>query len=97
MVGAGGSHSFAPSTVTIHVGDTVQWVWQSSNHTVTSGDPGTGVADNNFCSPSDMNCSTATVSNAGTMYSHTFGHAGNFPYFCIPHRRAGMTGTVTVQ
>jgi plastocyanin len=97
MVGPGGSHSFAPSKVTIHPGDTVQWVWGSNNHTVTSGDPSTGAADNQFCSPSDTNCSGAAASDTGAMYSHTFTQAGTFPYFCVPHRRAGMTGSVVVQ
>jgi plastocyanin len=85
------------SSVTINKGDTVQWVWQSDNHTVTSGDSSTGTADNQFCSPSDTNCGTSNPSNTGAMYSHTFTASGTFPYFCVPHRRAGMTGTIVVQ
>jgi len=85
--------------VTIHPGDTVQWVWQSPGHTVTSGTVkmGMGTADNKFCSPSDMNCATAPTSTTGAMYSHTFTQAGMFPYYCRPHAGAGMIGTVVVQ
>jgi plastocyanin len=85
--------------VTIHAGDTVQWVWQSPGHTVTSGTvTATAVTpDNKFCSPSDTNCGTAPLSNTGDMYSHTFSQPGMFPYYCRPHAHFGMTGTVVVQ
>src|SRR5687768_4884735 len=36
-VGPGGQHIFQPSTVTIQPGDTVQWVWNTSGHSVVSG------------------------------------------------------------
>jgi len=92
-VGEGG-FAFAPSTLTIKVGDTVCWQWKAGGHSVTSG---TGcVADNKFCSPSDTSCSTGTTSLSGDIYEHKFTTAGAFPYFCTPHCLAGMTGTVTV-
>ena len=94
-VGPTGSLTFEPSTLTIGVGETVHWVWQSSGHTVTSGTGGT--PDNKFCSPNDQNCATAATSNSGATYDHTFGAAGTYPYFCRPHAAAGMTGTITVQ
>lgn len=92
-VGSGGL-SFSPSTLTINVGETVRWVWAGSNHNVVSG---TVAADNKFCSPTDTNCATAPTSASGATYSHTFTTAGAYPYFCAPHRLAGMTGTITVQ
>lgn len=94
-VAAGGGFSFDPKTVTIKVGDTVKWVWGGGGHNVVSGSNAT--ADNKFCSPNDMNCSAAALSNAGDTYSHKFTAAGSFPYFCRPHAGAGMTGTITVQ
>ena len=30
-------------------------------------------------------------------YGHTFEVAGDYPYFCIPHERAEMVGTVVVE
>src|SRR5687767_12361699 len=49
-VAPGGQHIFQPTTVTIQPGDTVQWVWNSSIHTVTSGstDGATGAPDGMF-------------------------------------------------
>ena len=94
MVGADG-FTFSPSSLTINVGDTVQWSWSSSGHTVTSGSGCS--ADGQFCSPSDANCASAPASNQGATYSHTFSTAGTFPYFCIPHCDFGMVGTIIVQ
>ncbi len=94
-VGPGGAHTFSMPSVTIHVGDTVKWTWDSGNHTVTSGSSCT--ADGKFCSPSNTNCSTSNPSAMNATYSHTFTAAGSFPYFCIPHCTSGMTGSVVVQ
>ena len=94
-VGPGGAHAFQMPSVTIHVGDTVEWIWDTDNHTVTSGSSCT--ADNKFCSPSNTNCSSPNPSTMNATYSHTFTAAGSFPYFCIPHCKSGMTGNVVVQ
>jgi len=94
LVGSDG-FSFSPSSLTIQVGDTVEWSWSSSGHTVTSGSQCS--ADGQFCSPSDSNCASTPPSNQGATYSHTFSAAGTFPYFCIPHCDFGMVGTIVVQ
>ena len=93
-VGPGGSRTFSPSTVNISVGDTVRWTWASSNHSVTSGTSCT--ADSQFCSTNDMDCPAGALSNAGTVYQHTFAQAGTFSYFCEAHCGSGMVGTVNV-
>jgi plastocyanin len=95
LVGPNGDHTFLPAALTIPVGTTVQWFWESAGHTVTSG-PG-GVADGQFCSPGDTDCATAPTSGVGTTYQHTFTTPGTFPYFCVPHYDVGMKGTITVQ
>src|SRR5262249_23711472 len=84
---------FAPRTVTIHVGETVRWRWDSSGHDVVSG---SGSPDGRFCTPNDRACGSA-FSNAGTTYEHTFTEAGTFPYYCSPHLSLGMTGRVIVE
>jgi len=33
----------------------------------------------------------------GETYSHTFEVAGEYQYFCIPHERGGMVGTIAVR
>jgi plastocyanin len=94
-VGPGGNLGFDPATLTITVGDTVHWVWASAPHNVVSGTA--GAADGKFCSPSDTNCATAPLMEAGTTYDHTFTQAGTFPYFCAAHFNLGMVGTIVVQ
>jgi plastocyanin len=95
MVGEGGALVFTPAQLTIHVGDTVRWVWGSGGHSVVSGTNGN--ADNRFCSPSDTGCDNPPLSNMGATYDHTFAQAGTFPYYCSVHFALGMTGTITVQ
>jgi len=82
--------AFNPSTVSIQVGDTVHWVWDTSNHTTTSV---AGIAEQ----------WDSGLMNAGSTFDHTFSHAGSFQYYCIPHGHdngngaaSGMAGTVTV-
>ena len=94
-VGPGGALTFDPDPVNISVGDTVQWTWGSSGHSVTSGHP--CAADSQFCSPDDMNCASIILSNQGAVYSHTFTRPGAYSYFCSVHCIVGMTGTVNVS
>ena len=35
--------------------------------------------------------------DSGDTYAYTFDVAGEFEYFCVPHERAGMVGTVIVE
>jgi plastocyanin len=95
LVGPSGDHAFLPASLTVPLGTTVEWFWESDGHTVTSG-PG-GVADGEFCSPDDTGCTSAPTSLAGTTYRHTFTKRGTFPYFCVPHYSVGMKGTITVN
>ena len=95
MVGEGGALVFTPANLTIHLGDTVRWVWATSGHSVVSGTNGN--ADNRFCSPSDTGCANPPLSIMGATYEHTFTTAGTFPYYCSVHFSLGMTGTITVQ
>ena len=85
-VGPQGSLSFSPQNVTINVGDTVEWIWDSDTHSATSGTPGNpdGLFDSG-------------VLNTGATFSYTFLTAGTFPFFCTPHGLCcGMVGSVTV-
>src|SRR4029077_18650170 len=95
MVGDGGALVYTPANLTIHVGDTVRWVWGSAGHSVVSGTNGN--ADNQFCSPSNTGCDNPPLSSKGTTYEHTFTQAGAFPYYCSVHFSLGMAGTITVQ
>jgi len=85
IVGPGGSMSFSPDSVSIAVGDTVEWVWDSSFHSVTA-------FDKNFDSG---------IQNPPFTFSHTFTQAGSFPYFCLVHSmmtaRVDVSGTSTIS
>jgi plastocyanin len=85
---------FVPDTLNISVGDTVRWSWGSDNHSVTSGTSCT--ADEEFCSPDNMNCDTGILSNTGFVYEHTLTQAGSYSYFCALHCFAEMTGVINV-
>jgi plastocyanin len=95
LVGPTGAHAFLPVTLTIPVGTTVQWLWSSAGHTVTSGVDGT--PDGKFCSPTGTpSCANAPTSAAGATFEVTFTKAGTFPYYCAPHVSDGMKGTIIV-
>jgi plastocyanin len=95
MVGGGNGFQFVPDTVNISVGDTVRWTWVGSGHSVTSGPP--CVADSQYCSPNDTNCPAGTLSNSGTVYTHTFAEPGVYSYHCAAHCLKGMIGVVNVS
>lgn len=93
-VAPNGMLQFVPNTVNISAGDTVRWTWVTGFHSVTSGQPCT--ADNQYCSPNDMNCSAGTLSGPSTVYQHLFAQPGTYSYFCAAHCSFGMTGVVNV-
>ena len=83
------------STSTIHVGDTVQWVWFSGPHSSTSGTCSSGgYADGGMCTPDGM--WDAGLKSPTFTFSQTFHTVGTFSYFCSNHL-GDMTGTIRVQ
>ena len=88
-VAPGGVHKFQPSTVSIQPGDTVTWIWDAANHTVTSGNTSgeNPVPDGMF---------NTGLRPKGYQFSFTFPNPGKFDYYCIPHYSMGMDGTVNV-
>jgi plastocyanin len=78
------SSHFNPKTLTIHPGDTVEWIWSDShNHAVVSGNGDTGQGDGIF---------NSGVHQAPYNYSVTFPTVGSFPYFCGVHYRLNPGG-----
>jgi plastocyanin len=73
--------AFSPSTLNVHVGDTVTWTnMDSVSHTITS-DSGSELSSSPF--------------GNGNTFSHTFATAGTFHYHCSIHTM--MKGEVIVQ
>lgn len=91
VVGPNGSFRFAPSSVTVATGDTVEWVWSSGGHNVVPESTPDG---------SDFGGSEgdeSTTYDAGHSFSYTFETPGTYAYYCAPHRSSGMTGEVVVE
>lgn len=76
--------SFSPGQVTITPGSTIRWVNQGNIvHTVTP--------------DGHSEWTTATLTNAGETFTHTFNEEGVYAYYCEPHRGVGMVGTIRVE
>jgi plastocyanin len=98
--------AFDPRELTVEVGDTVRWLNDSQRaHTVTAYDDELPAGADFFASggyDSTGAARDAWSSNGGAIHTcdvfeHTFGTHGEYPYFCVPHERAGMVGTVVVE
>ncbi|MFT5291913.1 MAG: plastocyanin [Planctomycetota bacterium] len=88
--------SFSPASLTIDVGDTVQWDWVGGFHNVESGVG--GVPDGIFTS--------GAPTTAATTFSVTFDQAfldanptsgKRYAYYCIVHVGLGMSGDIVVN
>jgi plastocyanin len=87
-----GALGFEPATVTIKVGDTVEWVNNklAPHNAVFDGSKIDGAIATKLSHK-------ALVFSPGESFSTTFTEAGEYPYYCEPHRGAGMVGKVVVQ
>jgi len=80
-VGAHDKRGFDPKTITVEPGTTVRWTNHGQErHTVTARN---GRFDSGPMAP-------------GSSYSVTFVTPGTYEYFCKPHEKMGMVGTVVV-
>jgi plastocyanin len=90
-VGQGGlnfvDQSSGSNVTTIHVGDTVRWVWAAGFHSTTSGSCSGGCREDGRWDSGE---------GSGKTFSRTFTQPGTFEYYCTVHG-AAMTGVVQVQ
>ncbi len=98
-VGGNGIPAFVDATsgtnaTTIHVGDTVQWMWLSGPHSTSSGTCTSGGYYGGACTPDNQ--WESGQHSAGYSFTHTFSTVGNFNYYCSVHQ-AMMQGMVKVQ
>jgi plastocyanin len=90
-VGPNGSYAYEPAEITVSVGDTVTWNWDSRNHNIVVSEQ-----------PDDASWSgtegdAATAYDAPHTYEYTFDAPGTYEYYCQPHEGLGMAGTVVVE
>jgi|AntRauTorcE11898_2_1112593.scaffolds.fasta_scaffold12452_3 plastocyanin len=91
VVGPNGDFRFAPSSVTVPVGDTVEWTWSSGGHNIlVDSKP----EESDWTGTESLE---GSVYDAGYSHSHTFDTPGTYAYYCSPHRASGMTGEVVVE
>jgi plastocyanin len=82
------------SISTVHVGETVKWVWASGPHSTTSGSCLVmGYGGGLSCGP-DAQWDSG-VRSPSYEFSYKFTEAGTFKYFCEVHL-GSMTGTIQV-
>jgi plastocyanin len=98
--------AFTPERYTVSVGDTLVWKNTSGRaHSVTAYGGGLPEGAEFFASGGFDTTQAAREGWAegegeiytGETFEHTFEVPGEHPYFCIPHERAGMRGTVVVE
>jgi plastocyanin len=78
---------FRPASLRVVTGTTVRWVWQSDNHNVAVREQ-----------PVDADWDGhRTIENTGFEFEFEFEVPGTYDYFCEPHVRQGMTGSVIVS
>src|SRR3972149_2724295 len=74
------SSSFSPNSITVNVGDTVLWMWETNFHSSTS----TSV-------PVSANAWDSGTLNSGATFKYVVSVAGEYKYKCTPH---GFTGSI---
>ena len=97
MVSAAG-WNFTPGSITIQLGDTVQWNHDpSAYHTVTEGSNGSQNGTEAFHSDLYSGVPTFSVTfDEAFLLAHP--RPGNrYDYFCLPHYPAGMVGVIFVE
>ncbi|WP_254271735.1 plastocyanin/azurin family copper-binding protein [Haloarcula marina] len=101
-----GAKVFRPQTLRVEPGTTVTWLNTSKQgHSVTAYEDGlpdgaayfaSGGFESEQAARDAWGNSTNGTLFEGQSYEHTFEVRGEYPYFCIPHERGGMVGTVVV-
>lgn len=87
MVGGTDGMSFVPASgVTVNLGDTIKWVWETGDHTTTSTTIPAGAAAWDH-----------DITSADTVFIYTPTVAGTYEYKCTPHASMGMLGSFTVM
>jgi len=89
-VAADSELTFAPESFEVATGETVRWVWEGGGHNVVPDSTPSG---------SDWEGTpggSGDTYDEGYEYSHTFEVAGEYEYYCAPHRSLGMEGSFTV-
>jgi len=89
--------AFEPGTVTIKVGETVEWrnVGNEVHHATT--DPSMAINCGDVGSPAGAEPFDSGFLKPGATFTHTFKVAGTYRYACAVHETSGMIGKIVVK
>jgi plastocyanin len=89
--------SFQPQSVTIKVGDTVEWqnVGNAVHH--ATDDHEMAIAGSDVASPKGASIFDSGFMRPGESFTHTFTQPGIYKYVCVAHEASGMTGEIIVH
>lgn len=89
--------TFEPDEIVLKAGGKVTWVNSSEMATHTStADPKKAAEAANVELPPGAKPWNSRFMDAGEEFSLTFDEPGTYRYFCIPHEKLGMVGTIRV-
>jgi plastocyanin len=93
-----GMLAFDPANLTVHAGDTVKWVNNKlPPHNIIFDDKQVPGASKDLAAKLSHE---QLMFSPGESYEITFSSdypAGNYAYYCAPHRGAGMVGKIVVE
>jgi plastocyanin len=88
---------FVPETVTIHKGDTVEWINNAASlHSVTT-NPAVAQDPKDVSLPAGAKPFDSGFMTPGAKWSYTFTVPGTYKYLCLPHEKDHMIGIVVVK
>jgi plastocyanin len=87
---------FVPASLTVNVGDTVEWTNPSSILHSVDFDPAVSKVVGNVALPAGVKPFGSGAMEEAAKFSHTFTAKGVYKYICKYHEAMGMIGSVTV-
>jgi plastocyanin len=88
---------FIAETVTIGVGDTVEWINNAKVLHSVDADPSMVQRPQDVVLPQGVKPFDSGFMQPGATYSYTFTIPGTYKYTCVPHEKDAMNGTVVVK
>jgi len=88
---------FMPSTVTVKVGDSVEWINNAKTLHSVDADPDMVQRKQDVVLPKGAKPFDSGFMQPGATYSYTFTVPGTYKYTCVPHEKDVMNGTVIVK
>jgi plastocyanin len=89
--------AFAPATVTIKAGDTIEWQNVGNEVHHATSDPSLAIKSTDVKTPSGAEPFDSGFMKPGETFSHTFKVAGVYKYACAVHETKGMIGEIIVK